>query len=408
MEAVVALISALLLGASALVLIPVVVFFLQCLAFVLGRGHEPAIHPRQQHAHSSAPPRFAVLIPAHDEALIIADTVRHVLLQLGPTGSLLVVADNCSDQTASLAREAGATVTERFDLTRRGKGFALDWGVRQLAAEALDVVVVFDADCRVTQGSLNDLAAAALQRQRPVQGVYRMDLPASPSLAQRVGAFAWEVKNRVRPGGGRHWGTPCPLMGTGMAFPWALIASSPLASSNLVEDLQLGIDLAIKGQPAWFFTGLEVSSQFPASADAARTQRTRWEQGTLSTMRTQVPRLIHASAVQRRGALLSMALDLSVPPLALLASMVFGLLAANLAWWAVTASASGLPWSLGALVLLSSAVLLAWASVGRSLLSGRQLLGIPLYMAAKLPLYGRWLLGRRQTDWVRTERDRKP
>lgn len=102
-----------------------------------------------------------------------------------------------------------------------------------------------------------------------------------------------------------------------------------------------------------------------------------------------------------------MALDLSIPPLALLATLITANVFISGLWWLFTGHLLALTVSFLTLTLLSTAVLLSWNLVGRDVISGKQLLGVPLYMAAKLPIYGRWLLGRRQTDWVRTERDPK-
>ena len=76
----------------------------------------------------------------------------------------------------------------------------------------------------------------------------------SPNSAQRtrVREFAWRVKNWVRPLGLSSLGLPCQLMGTGMAFPWEVIADARLATGSLAEDLKLGLELAANGHPPVF------------------------------------------------------------------------------------------------------------------------------------------------------------
>ncbi len=132
------------LGALALLLsIPILVLLTEVVA---------AIRLPQRSARgpsNSARPRVSVLVPAHNESARIVPTLTDVLAQMGPGDRLLVVADNCSDDTASAARAAGAEVIERHDETNIGKGHALDFGIRHLSAAPPEVVIVVDADCRL-------------------------------------------------------------------------------------------------------------------------------------------------------------------------------------------------------------------------------------------------------------------
>src|SRR6185312_16414635 len=91
--------------------------------------------------------------------------------------------------------------------------------------------------------------------------------------------FAWLVKNYVRPAGLFVLGLPCQLVGTGMAFPWNIIRSTALATSEIVEDLKLGLDLASVGSAARFCPSARVTSTFPVSNDGSENQRERWENG---------------------------------------------------------------------------------------------------------------------------------
>ena len=144
-------------------------------------------------------PTVAVLVPAHNEQEVIESTLRTLLPQLQAGDRLLVVADNCTDDTAHLARAAGAEVVERSHASDRGKGFALDFGVRYLSRNPPEVLVIVDADCRVESGSLQRLANLAITQGRPVQALDLMLPNAAASLKQRLAAWAWRVKNWARP-----------------------------------------------------------------------------------------------------------------------------------------------------------------------------------------------------------------
>lgn len=349
-------------------------------------------------------PSVAVLVPAHNEAAGITATLDTIKPQLRQGDRLMVVADNCTDATAAVAAASGAEVVLRQDDTRRGKGYALDHGVRQLAAQPPDVVMVVDADCAVGAGCVDHLARLCVATGRPVQALYLMQVPPQAGVRQRVAAFAWLVKNWVRPSAGLRLGQPCQLMGTGMAFEWSSISAAPLATGNIVEDMQLGLDLALQGHPPLFAPEVQVTSQFPSTDAAALSQRTRWEHGHLATLLKGVPALT-AGAWQRRDArLLGLALDLCVPPLALLLVLVLLLVVLNAAWWWASGDAAPLGWAAFMLLMLSAAVWVAWWRHGRGLLRASELAAAPLYALRKLPMY-LGFLAKRQATWVRAKRD---
>lgn len=348
--------------------------------------------------------RVAVLVPAHNESRNVLPTIACLLAQMRGGDRLVVIADNCSDDTAALAREAGAEVIERHDPDLRGKGYALAYGVDFLRTDPPGVVLVVDADCTVTADAVARVASRCVQTACPVQMLNLMHAAAGAGVRLRMLEFAMVVKNLVRPLGAYRLGGACHLMGTGMALPWTLMSGARLATGHLAEDMKLGVDLALGGHPTQFYRDAEVSSAFPEDAQVARAQKSRWEHGHLTTLREELPRLLGAALRTRSPALGVLALDLLIPPLALYV-LTLGL-ALALALVASLAS----PWfiaactvlALGA-VALTWAVLLAWHRHGRHLLSARELLTTPLYALWKLPVYVAYAL-RRRSGWVRTKR----
>jgi cellulose synthase/poly-beta-1,6-N-acetylglucosamine synthase-like glycosyltransferase len=399
-------VGAVLTAVSILLLVPVAVFSLEVFAAKLPRRKPHALQLKPLAAASAdngaALTRLAVLVPAHDEAAGIEATLSSIRLQLKATDRLLVVADNCTDDTADVSRRCGAEVVERQQADLRGKGYALDFGLRHLAADPAPVLVVIDADCSLGEGCLQYLAEACARSGRPVQALYLMNAPAEASLRLRMAAFTWRIKNWLRPLGALRLGAPCPLMGTGMAFPWQLISQANLASGHLVEDMKLGIDLAREGHTPLFVPEARVDSVFPLSNDAAQAQRSRWEHGHLSTLLSAGPGLLWSAVSTRDARLASMALDLMVPPLTLL----LGLVLLDFLLGSVLASAIG-AWPMGialaGLILVLAASIRAWWMVGRDLLSIGELLRAPAHLFMKLPMYLQFI-SRRQRQWVRTER----
>lgn len=378
-------------------LMPSAVLFVECIAALF-------LNPFDIKSELSERPKLAILIPAHNEALCIQATLETLTPQLQAQDRLVVVADNCSDETATIAQEMGATVIDRHNPEHRGKGYALDYGLQFLAQDPPDVVVLVDADCQVHLGTVEQLAQRAIATHRPVQAVYLMEKPEQPSPKDLVSAFAVKVKNLVRPLGLARLGLPCPLAGTGMAFPWSVIRSVDLASGHIVEDMKLGLDLAMVGYPPMFCPNANVLGGLPQQRQAAASQRTRWEHGHLQTLSTYVPVLLKASIQQKRFDLLMMALDLAVPPLSLL--IILWLVLVISAFLAGILGASWMPFILLAIAgfFLLTSIFGAWFKFGRTDLSLLTLSAIPLYLFWKIPLYLKFLF-QPQSRWVRTERD---
>lgn len=376
-------------GAAALLLVPVLVLLAETLP-----------GPARGSSCDAQRRRLAVLIPAHDEAILIATTVRSVLSQLEPSDRLVVVADNCSDNTAAIAAREGAEATVRTDSTRRGKGHALDFGIRHLELDPPEIVVIVDADCQLREGSIDRLARDCFRTGRPVQALYLMRAPRGAGLKTRIAEFAWIVRNQARPMGLHRVGLPCQLMGTGMAFPWTTIRSANLATGHIVEDLKLGLDLARAGTAPLFCPEALVSSEFPASNEGVSGQRERWEHGHLGTILSEAPRLLWHGLTRLDGNSLTLALDLGVPPLALLTLMVAGV------WFVSLASGAWIAFAMAsvAAALLVTSMLLSWARYAKGVISLRSLAFAAVYVLWKIPLYARFLVSRR-LNWVRAKRD---
>jgi len=381
----------------ALISIPVLVFCVQVFFALL------TYHSRQFSATNR--PAIAVLIPAHNEENGILATLASVKSQLMPLDQLIVIADNCTDNTAALVRANGVIAIERSDDNRRGKGYALDFGVRYLeSGQVPEVVVIVDADCLLAENALETLALLAVQANRPIQSLYLMLSPEGANVKTKVAEFAWVVKNWVRALGFRQLGLPCQLMGTGMAFPWALLQKAKLDSGHIVEDLKLGLDLAKQNYAPIFCPEAVVTSVFPLNNEGVGSQRTRWEHGHLDMIVQEGLGLIFKSVITFNIELFAMALDFCVPPLASLVlfmlsfsivSMIVGLLTASI-----------FPWLFSVLVLLMLLlfVALSWFKFGREIIQFKHVIYIFTYIFGKIPLYFNFILNR-QVDWVRSRRD---
>lgn len=385
-------VALLLLGLSTL-------FFAEC---VFGRRHMHRLSASADELVRSED--FIVLMPAHDEAEIIGDTLSDLARHLRDISQVLVVADNCSDDTAKIAREMGASVLERHNTEHRGKGFALAHGLEEVFKRPQKNVIVLDADCHVEGDCLAVLAGTAQEMDRPVQANNVLKAVDDEKFATRIALFAWRVKNYLRPMGLQHFGLPCQLMGTGMAFPKRLLQGVNLATGNIVEDIQLGLDLAAAGKAPLLQPNATIWSLVPVSDTAVNTQRTRWEHGHLATILNSVPRALWRGITGRNLPLVSLALDLAIPPLTLLAMLLAAQLLITAGMLLVGAT---LPFTLAlsALLMLSGAIGIGWHTVGKPYIDKADLWNLFRYALGKLSIYRRFFLRNKAQTWVRTERN---
>ncbi|CAH2598859.1 Glycosyltransferase [Rhodovastum atsumiense] len=389
--------STVLLVAGFLLLTMILLLALEVIAASMA-GEEP-LAPAEISPHA---PRIAVLVPAHDEGRRIVPLLSDLRVSCPASARVLVVADNCTDDTAAIARAEGAEVIERHDPGQRGKGFALAFGVAHLALTPPDIVVIIDADCRVRPGTVAMLATICAGTNRPVQSVDSMIGEDPTSASQRVAEFAWHLNTYVRSLGLARCGWPVRLMGTGMAIPWTALKEIDLATGNVVEDLSLSLDLTELGYPPLFCRSAVVESAFPSSVQGMRTQRQRWELGALRTAMQEGPIRLWRAARRRDLGLFVLSLDLMIPPLVLLVSATAALACAGLVlglfwarWWSAIVPAAGM-------ALLAAILVLAYFRFGRGTLRLRDLGGLLSFALDKVAIY-RTGFGSIQT-WVRTDR----
>ena len=375
--------------------LPLAIFTAEVFAGLL-RNSEPPFAP--------VPCSIAILMPAHNEAGSIEATLTDLMTVAPPGCRIVVVADNCTDDTAARARAIGVEAIERHDDACRGKGYALAFGKDFLASDPPDVVIVLDADCRFQPGSIERLAWQATRTGCPAQAFNTLDPDLTASPAVQISSFAMIVKNVVRARGMARLGGASLLTGTGMAFPWPVFRDASLATGNIVEDLALGIELTRRGIYTHLVPGAAVHSASAHLSDLLE-QRSRWERGFLAEARQKALPTIWNGVVRRSRASFFLGLHLLVPPLAML-------LSASLAILGVLGLASILNIAPGGgpVVILAIAVsgalaatIAAWVCEGRATLSLSGLARAPGYILWKLPMY-LGFAGSGPSEWVRTRR----
>ncbi len=391
------IVNVVLLLFGGILIIPCAVFFIECFAAVVSRQSERKPSKIER-------PKTTVLIPAHNEAEQITEVLEVLKSQVTEQDRIIVIADNCHDNTAELARATGVTVLERENKTDRGKGYALDYAMQRIKDDPPEVLVILDGDCILEPNTIENITRKAIATGRPVQSTYLMEQPENPSLKDNISMFSLKVKNLVRLLGLNRLGWHCLLTGSGMAFPWSLISQVSLAGSKTTDDMQLTVDLALAGSTPVFCENALVVGRLMKDR-AAESQRSRWEHGHLEMILVEVPRLLKAFVKTGNFAALGLALDIFVPPLSLL---VMAWIVSEIVTWlaAIVAGVSTTPAILVSVAggFLMTGVLLAWIRFGRSDLPLKNLLAIPLYILGKIPIYLKFLV-KPQSRWLKTERD---
>ncbi len=397
---VITFISILLFLASSIVIVPIALLLLQIILAVIAQYTQRNAYP----ASRAARPSIAIIVPAHNEALGLPDTIRSIQPQLTLQDRLVIVADNCNDETAEVGRSHGAIVLERFNEEERGKGFALDFGMQFLKESPPEIVIIIDADCVISEHLIDSVSRQCASLQRPVQANYVMRFPTKASVKQQVTEFAWLVKNTVRPLGYHYLGLPCQLMGTGMAFLWKDLSKCQLANGHLVEDMKLGLELASLGKAPYFDATVTVSSYFPTSEQGIETQRLRWEHGHLSLIFKEFPHYFRIAIQQRNFMLLAQVFDLVIPPLALLLMITLSMWGLSLIAFITFNLWTWILMMTIAVCALGFGILIAWYCFGRAIISFNTLLMAPVILLMKIPVYLKFIVNR-QVNWVRSKRD---
>jgi 1,2-diacylglycerol 3-beta-glucosyltransferase len=383
-----------------LLALPAAVACLYLLVQTLMSGRLPTAPPSARRL------RFDVVVPAHNEAAVISNTIANLRRLDWPTDRyrILVIADNCTDATAALAGTAGATVLERFDPALRGKGYALLAGFKRSSEDAwADAVAVVDADAEVSCNLLEAFAARIEHGAHAVQAHYGVLNPGG-SWRTRLLTVAMAAYHVVRSRARERQHVSCGVRGNGWCVTHQLLREVKYGAFSLAEDIEYGIALGLAGFRVHYAGEAEASQDMTATPQAARKQRQRWEHGRFQLIRARTLPLLWAALRRRNPVCLDLALDLLVLPLTYVAVGVGSLLVAALlaAWW----HPGFMPWvwfSVGCALVLVAYILRGWQLSGTGARGLLDLLGAPAFVVWKIAL----MLGRHQSgEWVRTERKR--
>lgn len=261
--------------------------------------------------------RFAIVIPAHNEQDALPSTLASVqaINYDHRNIDIIVVADNCDDETADVARFAGVTVIERVDPQHRGKGYALERAFNDASTQHVDVVVVIDADTIVDPALLSHLAWCFHRGSDAVQVDYRVR---NPDAGWRTALMdvSFTAKHLVRSRGRQRFGLSVGLRGNGMAFSRALLDSIPYDAYSAVEDVEFGLAIADSGRKVDGCDATWVAGDMPTTAEDSVSQRVRWEGGHRQLAERHGWSMLREGSTALDPRRVDAAVDVLTPPLA--------------------------------------------------------------------------------------------
>jgi len=290
-----------------------------------------AIRPASTPDTNSRTPstRFMIIIPAHNEVNVIKATINRLHAMHYPSHlfSIHILADHCSDNTAEVAREAGACVHERDEGPRSGKGAALAWLFQRILQKGdCDAVAIFDADTRVDPEFLRVMDWRLAQGDQVIQGQHIIRNPDKgwyPALTRAM----FLIDNRFQNLGRSNLGWSAKNMGDSICFRVDILRKLGWGE-GLTEDYHFRFQLLLNGIRIVYEPAAMGYGEAPLTWARARTQRARWLRGTHDTSQQYVKQLMREGMKQRNWAMLDGALQASLPSystLSMLALMVLAI-----------------------------------------------------------------------------------
>ena len=254
---------------------------------------------------------IVILIPAHNESAGLRAVLEccHAIDYPKELYSVTVIADNCTDNTAQIARNCGVACLERFDSEKRGKGEALEWAIPQVLENRPDAILVLDADCYLDSQSLK-ACDFELGKGRHVLQLPYLVSNTDVSFGSYCQSLARTIENLLYYWPKSKLGFSCFLIGSGMVFHREILERFPWKSGGLNEDFEYCFDLIQNGVKPIFAGDAGLVSPFPTEVKQLATQRTRWVFGGLQALWGSLGRLLRVGLFRKNFIALDAAISM--------------------------------------------------------------------------------------------------
>ncbi|MBR3720441.1 MAG: glycosyltransferase family 2 protein [Clostridia bacterium] len=232
--------------------------------------------------------RFMMIIPAHNEEKVIKELIESLknLDYKKDLYDIYVIADNCTDNTAKIASEAGAIVYERFDEKHKTKGYALQWFLQQKIEEdaPYDAFCIFDADNIVDKNFLKAMNKKLNQGEDVVQGYRDIKNPADSWVTAGYAIFYWTM-NRFYHLARYNLGLSPLINGTGFMVKFDVVKPNGWQTKTLTEDIEFSLKRIIEGKKLGWATDAIVYDEQPIGFKQSWSQRSRWTVGHMQCLK---------------------------------------------------------------------------------------------------------------------------
>lgn len=259
---------------------------------------------------------FAIIVAAHNEEQVIGQLLENLFVLKYPRElyDIFVVADNCKDSTAEIARKAGAFVYERFNLEQRGKGYAMEWMFAKLfkLQRSYDGVVIFDADNLVDRKFLLEMNNRLCKGEKVIQGYLDSKNPHDTWIAGTFAISFWVV-NHIWHLAKYNIGLSSVLGGTGMCISTEVLRKFGWGATCLTEDMEFTMKVLLKGIPTTWAHDAIVYDEKPLTFQQSWRQRKRWAQGHFDIAGRYIPSMLYEGIKQRDIRILDGVLHLFQP-----------------------------------------------------------------------------------------------
>ena len=352
--------------------------------------------------------KFLIIIPAHNESLVIEKAIRSInqVKYSKDLYDFVVIADNCQDDTIDrVLKDERAICLIREDNKNMGKGYALRWAFQEIKKwkRSYDAFVIMDADSQIDPDFLAVMNRKLSEGNKVLQGMVQVINPERSPVASLI-FLGWSLNQRLRHMGTSRLGYFGFLLGNGICIRTEIIDRHGWNATSILEDVEYGVMMRLAGLKIGFIPDAKIYAQNPSSFRYAESQRIRWDQGRFLIMKKYVPELLKGSIIRRDFSLLFSALELLIPPYTLLVSFIsilffIYLLTSyrgadlNLFLWISIFSVLSC-YSITGLIV-SKANLKVWMSI----------LYVPVFMIWRMLINIKGCFHRGSLKWIRTERE---
>jgi len=374
-------------------------YFLATLNLIPEKRHSPPKKPQT---------KFAIVIPAHNEAEVIKETLESVKNVNYPRGlyETWVIADNCTDETVQVAREHEVSCLERSDEERKGKGFALQWAFERLKKrnnfDSYDAFVIMDADTIMDPDFLGAMDRRIIRGEMAIQGYYDVIDPEASPMAS-LSYLGFVLSRNLRYKGRTKMGWPSNLLGNGMCFSKDVINRFGWNATSIVEDVEYAVMLLLNGIRVFFAPEAKIFAEIPRTFKESRIQRSRWDIGKFQVRNKYLGPLIKEAIRTKDVRYLDATMELLIPPFSLFLVLSFALFGLFMATSFEGVSVLSTIW----LTIVSA--LIAYVLVGLVIARAswkiyRNLVYAPLFLLWRVQTVIWGYLCKIRKQWLKTER----